>query len=44
MKIKKIVIFQSSDDVMDVDLNIKGNKFYKNVDAYELFLRYEIDK
>ena len=43
-KKKKIVIFQLSDDVINVDLNIKENKFYKNADAHKLFLRYKINK
>ena len=29
---------------MSVDLNVKENKFYKDVDTHELPLRYEINK
>ena len=44
MKIKKIIIFQSSDNVINVDFYIKENKLHKNIDAYKLFLRYKINE
>ena len=44
MKIKKIVIFQISDDVINVNFNIKENKFHRDVDAHKVFLRYKINE
>ena len=44
MKVKKIIIFQISDDGAYVDLDIKKNKLYRDVGIYKLFLRYKIDE